>query len=380
MSDKPNKTPQLTPLADALPSSVPFVAPEMIERETGIKFRARLGANESTFGPSPQVHLAIQDACADVFKYPDPQWTALKTALSSLHAIPPENIVIGEGIDGLLSLLCRLMIEQGDVVVTSLGAYPTFNFHVTGFGGRLETVPYNGDYEDPDALIAKARDTGAKLVYIANPDNPMGTHHNADVIQHMIDNLPDGCLLILDEAYIELAPENTAPPLDITAKNVIRFRTFSKAYGLAGLRVGYGIAHHDLVKSFDKIRNHFGMSGISQRAALAAVNDQTYLSEIQSAVAKGRERIAQIATENGLKSIPSATNFVAIDCGQDGDFARRVLAALADMGVFIRMPYIAPHDRCIRISVGVPDDIELFATAFPRALEIAQHHGMSGND
>ncbi len=364
--------PRLTPLAEALPSSVPFVAPEMTERETGNKFLARLGANESSFGPSPMVKQAIEDACKDIFKYPDPQSFDLKTALSDLHAVPPENIVVGEGIDGLLANLCRLLIGPDDVAVTSLGAYPTFNFHVAGFGGKLETVPYVNDHEDPDALIAKARETNAKLIYIANPDNPMGTHHSADVMQRMIDNIPEGCLLILDEAYIELAPNNTAPPLDVTNKNVIRFRTFSKAYGMAGARIGYGITHSALIKSFDKIRNHFGVSVISQRAALAATLDQTYLSKIQTAVAKGRDRITQIAEQNDLKTIPSATNFVAIDCGADGDFARRVLTSLTELGIFVRMPFVAPQDRCIRISVGIPEDIEIFATALPTALKIAR--------
>jgi histidinol-phosphate aminotransferase len=372
MTDKIDSNPRLTPLAATLPSSVPFVAPEMTERETGIKFRVRLGANESSFGPSPRVKQAINDACADIFKYPDPQSFDLKAALSDLHKIPTKNIVVGEGIDGLLAYLCRLMIGPGDVVVTSLGAYPTFNFHVAGYGGKLKTVPYNNDYEDPDALIAKARDTNAKLIYISNPDNPMGTHHSAEVIQNMVHNLPDGCLLILDEAYIELAADGVAPEFDISAKNVIRFRTFSKAYGLAGARVGYGIAHHELITAFDKIRNHFGVSVLSQRAALAAVQDGEYLQDIQTAVVDGRHRITQIATENGLKTIPSATNFVAIDCGEDGEFAHRVLTALIEMGIFVRMPFSAPQDRCIRVSIGIPEDIEKFADAFPKALKVAR--------
>ena len=292
--------PRLTPLAAALPSSVPFVAPEMTERATGRKFRARLGANESSFGPSPKVKTAIVDACDDVFKYPDPQSFDLKTAIGALHDIPIDNIIVGEGIDGLLSYLCRLMIGQGDVAVTSAGAYPTFNFHVAGFGGILETVPYLNDNEDPDALLQKACETDAKLIYISNPDNPMGTYHSAAVIQNMIDNLPTGCLLILDEAYIELAPDDVAPDFDILSQNVIRFRTFSKAYGLAGTRVGYGIAHHELITAFDKIRNHFGVSVLSQKAALAAIQDAEYLTHIQKAVSDGRNRIAQRINDNPI--------------------------------------------------------------------------------
>jgi histidinol-phosphate aminotransferase len=372
MTPKTDQSPRLTPLANALPSSVPFVAPEMTERETGVIFRARLGANESSFGPSPNVALAIADAHTDIFKYPDPQSLDLRTALSDLHQVPKENIIIGEGIDGLLAYLCRLLIGPDDVVVTSRGAYPTFNFHVAGFGGKLETVPFLNDHEDPDALIHKARETDAKLIYISNPDNPMGTHHSAAVIQNMIDNLPNGCLLILDEAYIELAPSGVAPAFDISAQNVIRFRTFSKAYGLAGARIGYAIAHRELITAFDKIRNHFGVSILSQRAALAAVQDQKYLREIQASVDDGRNRITQIAIENGLNPIPSAANFVTIDCGQDGDFARQVLSALINMGIFVRMPFVAPQDRCIRVSVGIPEDIEKFAQALPKALEVAR--------
>ena len=264
------------------------------------------------------------------------------------------------------------MLEEGDVVVTSNGAYPTFNYQVKGVGGKLETVPYLNDYEDPKALIAKAKEQNAKMIYLANPDNPMGTYHTASIIQEMIDSVPDGSLLVLDEAYIELAPQGTAPKIDILNKNVIRLRTFSKAYGLAGARVGYAIGHMDLIKSFDKIRNHFGVNTIGQKAALAALKDQLYVAEVCKSISLGRERINQIAIENGLKTIPSSTNFVAVDCGKDGNFTRKVLAELVGMGIFVRMAFVAPQDRCLRVSIGIPEDIELFAKAFPLALENAR--------
>ena len=272
-----------------------------------------------------------------------------------------------------MGILCRLMLEQGDIVVTSNGAYPTFNYQVKGAGGRLETVPYLADYEDPDALIEKARQYKAKMIYIANPDNPMGTHHSAETIQRMIDSVPKESLLVLDEAYIELAPDGVAPKLDISNKNIIRLRTFSKAYGLAGARVGYAIGHTDLVKSFDKIRNHFGVNTIGQKAALAALKDQDYVSKVKVSIEQGRERINQIAIENGLNTISSSTNFVAVDCGVDGDFTRKVLSELVRMGIFVRMAFVPPQDRCLRVSVGIPEDIEHFAKAFPIALEKARN-------
>jgi len=373
MSNDKNLSPRLTSLANSLPSSVPFVAPEMTERISGIPFIARLGANESSFGPSPKVKQVIADSTADVFKYGDPDAFDLKKELEKHLKVPCENIIVGEGIDGLMGILCRLMLEQGDIVVTSNGAYPTFNYQVKGAGGRLETVPYLADYEDPDALIEKARQYKAKMIYIANPDNPMGTHHSAETIQRMIDSVPKESLLVLDEAYIELAPDGVAPKIDILNKNIIRLRTFSKAYGLAGARVGYAIGHTDLVKSFDKIRNHFGVNTIGQKAALAALKDQDYVSKVKVSIEQGRERINQIAIENGLNTISSSTNFVAVDCGVDGDFTRKVLSELVRMGIFVRMAFVPPQDRCLRVSVGVPEDIEHFAKAFPIALAKARN-------
>ena len=373
MSNDKNLSPRLTSLANSLPSSVPFVAPEMTERISGIPFIARLGANESSFGPSPKVKQVIAESTSDVFKYGDPDAFDLKKELEKHLKVPSENIIVGEGIDGLMGILCRLMLEQGDIVVTSNGAYPTFNYQVKGAGGRLETVPYLADYEDPDALIEKAKEYNAKMIYIANPDNPMGTHHSAKTIQRMIDSVPKESLLVLDEAYIELAPDGVAPKLDISNKNIIRLRTFSKAYGLAGARVGYAIGHTDLVKSFDKIRNHFGVNTIGQKAALAALKDQDYVSKVKVSIEQGRERINQIAIENGLNTISSSTNFVAVDCGVDGDFTRKVLNELVRMGIFVRMAFVPPQDRCLRVSVGVPEDIEHFAKAFPIALAKARN-------
>ncbi len=363
--------PRYTDIVAGLPATVPFVGPETQERARGRRFLARIGANESVFGPSPKAIAAMASAAADVWMYGDPENHGLRHALAAHHGVGPENIVVGEGIDGLLGYLVRMLVVQGDHVVTSLGAYPTFNFHVAGYGGDLHSVPYRDDAEDPEALIAKAAETGAKLVYLANPDNPMGSWHPADAVRRMIDAVPDGTLLILDEAYVDLAPDGTAPELDPTNPRVIRLRTFSKGYGMAGARVGYGIGHADLIRNFDKIRNHFGMCRISQSGALAALADQPYLEEVRKKVAAARHRIARIARQNGLVPLPSATNFVAVDCGRDGAFAKAVLDELVDLGVFVRMPFVAPQNRCIRISCGTESDLDVLADALPQALAAA---------
>lgn len=363
--------PRFTDLTKSLPASVPFVGPETQERARGRSFATRLGANECVFGPSPATIDAMRDAAPNIWMYGDPENHDLKNALADHHGINPENIVVGEGIDGLLGLTVRLFVNAGDAVVTSAGAYPTFNYHVAGFGGILQTVPYRDDCEDPDTLIAAAKTHAAKLIYIANPDNPMGTAHNADVIQNMIDHVPDGSLLCLDEAYIEFADAGIAPSIDVNDQRVIRFRTFSKAYGMAGARIGYAIAEREIAASFNKVRNHFGVSRIAQTGARAALADQDYLRNVIQWVATARERIDDIARDNGLSTVPSQTNFVAIDCGQDGDFARRVLEALIARDVFARMPGVAPLDRCIRISAGRDADLKIFADALPAALKDA---------
>ncbi|WP_460274717.1 pyridoxal phosphate-dependent aminotransferase [Celeribacter sp. ULVN23_4] len=359
---------RLTPLAQTLPSTVPFVAPERMEELRGAGFDARLGANELSFGPSPKALSAMAESLAGVWKYGEPENRDLRFTIAEQLGIAPEEVTVGEGIDGLLGNLVRLYVSPGDAVVTSAGSYPTFNYHVAGFGGVLHTVPYKDDHEDPEALIAKAKEVGAKLVYLSNPNNPMATVHSAETVQAMIDAVPEGCLMILDEAYTEFAPESTRPKLNTQDKRVIRFRTFSKAYGMAGARIGYGLAHRDIATAFDKIRNHFGVNRIAQAGALAALQDQDYLAATVERVAAGRLELARIAQLNGLTPLPSATNFVTMDCGRDGDYARALLKALEARGVFVRMPGVAPMDRCIRVSVGLPEEIAVFGERLPLAL------------
>ncbi len=360
--------PRLTPLAISLPDTVPFVGPETQERNLGRPFRARLGANESGFGPSPRAIAAMAAAATDAWMYGDPEMHDLRAAIAAHHGTTPAHVIVGEGIDGLLGTLVRLIAGPGDHVVTSLGAYPTFNFHVAGFGATLHRVPYRDDHEDLPALAALARQVGAKLVYVANPDNPMGTWHNAQAVLDFIDTLPEGTLLVLDEAYVDLAPPGVAPTISPDDPRVIRMRTFSKGYGLAGLRVGYALAAPALIRAFDKVRNHFGMGRVAQAGAMAALADQDWLADVRGRVATARARIAAIGAENGLTALPSATNFVTLDCGRDGTFARAVLEECITRGLFIRMPGVAPLDRCLRISVGTDVDLDVMAEVLPQAL------------
>lgn len=364
--------PALTPLAATLPASVPFVGPEAQERARGSEFRARIGANENGFGPSPKAKAAIREAADDVWKYADPEHHELKGALAQHLGVSTKNIVIDGGVDGLLGLVARLFVTNDTPVVTSLGAYPTFNYHVAGFGGRLVTVPYVNDKEDIESLLSAVRRENAPLVYLANPDNPMGSWWEADEINRMIEALPDTTMLVLDEAYCETAPASSVPAIDVARPNVLRMRTFSKAYGLAGMRVGYAIGEEGMISAFDKVRNHFGMNRLAMTAAHAALLDQDYLQHVVRQVSEARDRIAGIARANGLVALPSATNFVTIDCGQGGAFAMKVMQALIARDVFVRKPMSPVQDRCIRVSVGPKAEMDIFEAEFPAALDAAR--------
>jgi histidinol-phosphate aminotransferase len=262
----------------------------------------------------------------------------------------------------------RAVADPGDAIVTSAGAYPTFNYHVTGYGGRLEFVPYRADYHnDLDGLVEAARRSNAKLLYLANPDNPSGTFLGRAEIEAARDQMPENCLFVLDEAYAEFAPPGELPPLDGADPRLIRLRTFSKAHGMAGLRLGYGIAAPDLIATFQKIRLHFGVGRLSQVAALASLDDPDFAAGVVRQVAEGRADTEALARNHNLAFIPSLTNFVAIDLAS-AENSVRMVELLEERGVFVRRPGVPPLDRFVRVSVGTPEERATFAEVFAEAL------------
>ncbi|MFK7962518.1 MAG: aminotransferase class I/II-fold pyridoxal phosphate-dependent enzyme [Burkholderiaceae bacterium] len=367
-----------TQLVQSLPATIPFIAPETLERESGHPFKARIGANESAFGLSPAAHLAIANELERSAWYGDPENHDLRMALAELHGVNPNEICVDAGIDSLLGLVVRMLVEPGRSVVSSLGAYPTFNYHVAGFGGNLQLVPYRDDHEDPQALIDRAALTRAPLVYLSNPDNPMGTWHPAQTLTAMIAALPPGSVLALDEAYAEFAPVDSLPPIDTSQEQVIRLRTFSKAHGMAGLRVGYAIANEQLISGLNRIRNHFAVNRLAQAGALASLGDQAFLASVLEQVAQGRDRIVRMGQDYGLSAIASATNFVALDLGS-AQRASALRAELQTRGVFVRMPGVAPLNRTIRIGVGSAPEQTCLETVFGDALAAASMRSPGAN-
>ena len=355
-----NDSPPFTRLVAGLPATVPFVAPEAIERATGRRIALRLGANESTFGPSLKARDAMCAAAARVSFYGDPESYELRGALAGHLGVGVEHLVIGCGIDDLLGLIVRVFLDPGETAVTSLGAYPTFNYHVAGYGGRIERVPYRGDRNDLDTLAATATRAGARLVFLANPDNPTGSWYDADEVTAFAEALPADCLLLLDEAYHDFAPAEAIPPLDADDPRVVRLRTFSKAHGMAGARIGYAVAAEPTIRAFDKVRLHFGVSLLAQEGALASLGDPDFLRGVVAEVTAGRQEYTDLGQSLGLPTLPSATNFVAFDTGSPTR-ARALMEALAARDVFVRVPGAPPLDRLLRVTVGTPAERAAFA-------------------
>jgi histidinol-phosphate aminotransferase len=355
------------PAIDVIPPTTPFIGPEQLMRESGRGELVRLGANESAFGPSPRAVAAMVAEMPRLAWYGDPESLALRDALAAKHAVRPAELVVGAGIDDLMGLIVRGYVAPGAAALTTRGSYPTFNYHVTGYGGRLVTADYREDGQlDLDALVMVANREMPAVVYLANPDNPSGTFVNGSDLARFLDELPGNALVMLDEAYADFvdADHLLARAVD---DRVVRMRTFSKAYGMAGARIGYAIAAESTIQTLQKIRLHYGVNRNAQVGALASLTDRSFHAYVVEETARAREDYYRIARELGLHAIVSHTNFVCIDCGT----AERAVAVMNDLlkrGVWIRKPGAPPLDRYVRVSAGTEPMRRSFEAAFKAVL------------
>jgi histidinol-phosphate aminotransferase len=355
----PDTVSQFTDIVRALPPQVPFVPAEGVERRSGRRIEVRLGANESPFGISPRAREAALEALTVISHYCDSEAHALRERLAALHRVAMANIVIGSGIDDLLGLCVRAFVGPGRAAVMTQGSYPTFGYHVLGHGATLVSVPYRDDANDPAALLEAAERVDAHLIYLANPDNPGGSAWPLDVLDRFLADLPARRLVILDEAYADFLPAEIQRPIDVADPRVIRLRTFSKAHGLAGTRIGYALAHEHVIAAFDKIRLHYGVNLLAQRVALASLDDPGFVADVVAQVAEGRRDYERLASEIGLRALPSWTNFVALDVGSP-ERSRQLVDQLFERGVWVRRASTGTLARCIRVSVGTPAERERF--------------------
>ncbi len=346
---------------EVIPAGEPFIGPERIMRERGRQTMLRLGANESAFGPSPQAIAAMTAELSHLSWYGDPDSYDLRSALAERWDASRDELLVTSGIDELLGLVVRCFLAPGETAVSSAGTYPTFAYHAIGYGGRVESVPYrsNGSI-DLDALAAAAQRCDAAICYLANPDNPSGFFVDADAIAGFRSALPARTLLLLDEAYAEFA-DPAALPASRPLPGVVRARTFSKLYGLAGARIGYGVAPQALLAPMLKVRLQYGVNRNAQIGALAALKDAAFARDVLERTARGRAEYAALGAELGLPTLDSATNFVCFDCSSR-ERADALLEALLQRGVWTRKPGLAPLDRCVRVTVGNESDRERFAS------------------
>jgi histidinol-phosphate aminotransferase len=349
-------------IVQALPDTIPFVAPEELERQLGFKFLARLGANESVFGPSPQAVEAMREQVARSQNYGDPLAFELRVALSSKFGGSLENYLVGPGIDGLLGHLAVAYLDRGSTVITTQGSYPTFEYAVATTGAKVERVPYKNFAVDLEGLAQKADEIQANLVYIANPDNPSGSFHPGEAIKNFLQLLPSSTLIVLDEAYLDFVA-----PYDIDDERVIRLRTFSKAYGMAGMRVAYAMGNPKLLAPVNKVRAHFEVNSVAQAGALASLRDGEFLNSVVLQNQTNREYLSDLLNRFGLAPLKSFTNFVLADAGTK-DRAERIVIQLRNEGVFIRKPAFPPFDSFIRVSIGLDADLDILDVALTKVL------------
>jgi histidinol-phosphate aminotransferase len=360
--------PQPAAVVRAVPATTPFVGPEELARRAGRATLVRLGANESAFGPSPLAQAAMRNAIALTSLYGDPESFDLRTALAARHGCAIENVVVGAGVDELLGLIVRTYGDPRSLVLMSHGSYATFAYHVIGHGLELVTVPpFEDGAVDIEALLAAARERAPKIVYLANPDNPSGSFAGHDAVRRLRDELPADTLFVLDEAYADFVTAGSLLP-DGIDERTIRLRTFSKAYGMAGARIGYALASRHAIATFQKIRLHFGVNRTAQIGALAALDDRAFVAEVVAEVARGREEYHAFGARMGVRTLPSQTNFVCFEIGSR-QAAEAMMHGLLERGVFVRKPGERPINGFIRVTVGTPEQREFFYQQFADAFD-----------
>lgn len=334
---------------------------EEVERELGLT-AVKLASNENPLGPSPLAVEAARRALAESHRYPDGGSYYLREALAARLDVPREKIIVGSGSTDIIHLAASVLLGAGESAVTSQGSFPLYYIAIEKMGANLIAVPQKNYAFDLDG-IARAVQKDTKIIYIANPNNPTGSIFDADAFDTFLQKIPEEILVVLDEAYYEYVQmKNYSRSLDLVRanKNVLVLRTFSKVYGLAGLRVGYGIGPVELIGAMDKIRLPFPVSGVAQAAALAALDDTEHVKRSLETNRAGIEQIENGLREIGVKSAPSVTNFVLVEVGGDAD----VLAAeLLKLGVIVRPMAWMGFPHAIRVTVGTREENEKFLNA-----------------
>jgi histidinol-phosphate aminotransferase len=345
----------------------PGLSLEQASRESGLREVVKLASNENPLGPSPRALEAARSALGRVNRYPDGPATTLREALARRLGVSPAQVVIGNGSTELIDLLARAFLGPEDNAVISEGAFARFGQVVRARNGRARLVPMRDLTHDLAAMRA-AVDERTRLVYVANPNNPTGTWNRTREVEALLDGLPPHVLVVLDEAYFEYADDPDYPDgvrWVREGRPVAVLRTFSKVYGLAGLRVGYGVAAPEVVEAVDIVREPFNSNVPGQAAALAALEDEDHVRRTVDLAHAERERLARALRERGHRVLPSLANFLFVDVGRDAAAVYRDLVA---QGVVVRPLRAYGFDTALRISIGSPEENGRLLTALDAVL------------
>ncbi len=338
-------------LAAMLPRSR-LVGPREREARRGRPYRFQLGANESLFGPSPKALATLLSRGSSVNSYCDPTHSDLRSAIASSWGQTNSNVAVGEGVEGLLEICARAFLNKGDVVITTRGTYPTLSYYVNNSDAKMVFQPYTYDRQvDLVGIAAVARRQKARMVYVVNPDNPTGSFLTATMLLKLLDDLPEGCVLLLDEAYAEYAPPGSLLDRSVEKHNLVRLRSFSKIYGLAGARIGYAVAHESIISFLERIRQRYGVSKLSQEMAVSAFFDDEFVNDTREKTLEGLAHYAEIAREVGALTLPSKANFLTFDFGSRF-LADWVTDCCEKNDVLVMRPDDPLLDRCVRVTVA----------------------------
>lgn len=351
-----------------LESTTPFVSFEQFERIHG-KQLINLGNNISPFTHSPLILDFLNNDFDNLCrKYCDPESACLREILSSMYSIQYENVLIGAGIDSLLSLITRTFLESGDLFMQLRGTYPTFSYFAIGVGAIYEEVKYGISCElSWRQLLKKVSEKKVKCLYFVHPDNPTGQYLNTEDLLEFIDSVPPQTLLILDEAYADFIGESRFN-IDEIRPNLIRLRTFSKGYGLAGLRIGYAIADEGILREMNKIRIQFDTNSIAQHLALKLLQHPNILEGNVEGTKSNLSILERWAIETNHRTLKAATNFRCVDFGSEAKAKRIQLELLENHGIFTRKPSTENLASLIRFSVGTKDEMRLLTNALDKLI------------
>lgn len=332
---------------------------EEVKREFGLKNVIKLASNENPLGPSPKAVEAIREYASKINFYPDGGSYYLKKALGEKLGVKEENIILGNGSDEIISLITRIFLQKGDQIIVGDPSFLMYKIDAQLSRAKVASVPLNNSRLDLSEM-SKAIGPKTKLIFISNPNNPTGTIVTEDVVEYFLRNVPPRILTVFDEAYYEYVEDTNYPQsIDLLDKNsnIIILRTFSKIYGLAGLRVGYGVGRPEIIDLLNKARPPFNVNSLAQVAALASLEDEDQVDQSKSLVKEGKEFLYSNLRRLKVSFIPTQANFILIKIGKK---AKDVEAQLLKKGIIVRgmEAYNLPHH--VRVTIGTKPQNEEF--------------------